>query len=63
RFALGPIPKSRIIGRAFIRIWPIGRFGFFHRPHYPTANAAGLMSVAPALVLGSAVIVRRKRAA
>ena len=63
RTALGPIQKKSIIGRAFIRIWPVGRFGFFHRPKYSTANAAGLMSIAPALVLGSAVVVRRKRAA
>lgn len=63
RTALGPIKKKAIIGRAFIRIWPVGRFGFFHRPKYSTANAAGLMSMAPALVLGSAFVVRRKRAA
>ena len=55
--------KSRIIGRAFIRIWPIGRIGFFHRPKYPAADAAGLMAMAPALVLGSAIVVRRRRAA
>jgi signal peptidase I len=61
--AVGPINKTKIIGRAFVKIWPIGRFGFFHRPTYPTANAAGLMSMAPALVLGSAVLVRRRRAA
>src|SRR5438067_7125827 len=54
RGPLGTIKKKTIIGRAFIRIWPIGRFGFFHRPKYSTANAAGLMSMAPALVLGSA---------
>lgn len=60
---VGFIAKKTIIGRAFIRIWPIGRFGFFHRPTYSTAKAAGLMSMAPALVLGSAVVVRRRRAA
>jgi signal peptidase I len=25
----GAIPKSLIIGRAFVRVWPIGRFHFF----------------------------------
>jgi signal peptidase I len=24
----GPIPKSTIVGRAFLRIWPLNRFGF-----------------------------------
>ncbi|HJT37835.1 MAG TPA: signal peptidase I [Actinomycetota bacterium] len=57
------VPKSRIIGRAFIRIWPIGRVGFFHRPRYPSTTAAGLMSMAPALVMGSALVLRRRRAA
>ena len=60
---VGFIEKKTIIGRAFIRIWPVGRFGFFHRPTYSSANAAGLMSMAPALVLGSAFVVRRRRAA
>jgi signal peptidase I len=63
RGALGTIKKRSIIGRAFIRIWPIGRFGFFHRPRYPTSNAAGLMSMAPVLVLGSGFVIRRRRAA
>ena len=59
----GPIKKKAIIGRAFIRIWPLGRFGFFHRPKYPSATAAGLMSMAPVLVLGSGIVARRRRAA
>jgi signal peptidase I len=25
----GPIPKSRIIGRAFVKVWPLGSFRFF----------------------------------
>lgn len=24
----GPIPKSKIVGRAFIRVWPLGRIAF-----------------------------------
>ncbi|MFM8895996.1 MAG: signal peptidase I [Actinomycetales bacterium] len=23
----GPIPESSIVGRAFVRVWPFGRFG------------------------------------
>ena len=63
RTALGPIKKKVIIGRAFIRIWPLGRFGFFHRPKYPNVTAAGLLQMAPVLVLGAGVVVRRRRAA
>jgi signal peptidase I len=63
RTALGPIQKKRIIGRAFIRIWPVRRFGFFHRPKYKTATAAGLAAMAPVLVLTSSAVVRRRRAA
>ena len=25
----GPIPKSDFVGRAFVRFWPLNRFGFF----------------------------------
>jgi signal peptidase I len=63
RTSLGPIQKKAIIGRAFIRIWPVSRFGFFHRPKYPNATAAGLAQIAPVLVLGSGIVVRRRRAA
>lgn len=63
RTSLGPIKKKAIIGRAFIRIWPIGRFGFFHRPKYPNAPAGALAQMAPVLVLGAGVVIRRRRAA
>jgi signal peptidase I len=63
RTALGPIPKSRIIGRAFIRIWPLGRFGFFHRPTYPSTAAGGVAALAPVFVLASGAVARRHRAA
>jgi signal peptidase I len=38
RTDLGPIPRDMIVGRAFIRIWPLGRAGFFHRPHYSASG-------------------------
>ena len=62
RTSLGPIHKRVIVGRAFIRIWPFGRFGFFHRPKYANSTAAAA-SVAPVLVLGAAAYRRRRRAA
>lgn len=34
RTELGPIPRDEIVGRAFVRIWPLRRFGLFHRPPY-----------------------------
>jgi signal peptidase I len=63
RTSLGPIKKKAIIGRAFIRIWPVGRFGFFHRPKYSNAPAGALAQMAPVLVLGAGAVRRRRRAA
>jgi signal peptidase I len=34
RTSRGPIPRSDIIGRARLRIWPIDRFGRFPTPSY-----------------------------
>ncbi|MHB8513002.1 MAG: signal peptidase I [Actinomycetota bacterium] len=34
RYSLGPIKGSEIVGRAFVRIWPFGRFAFLTRPDY-----------------------------
>jgi signal peptidase I len=62
RTALGPIRREVIVGRAFIRIWPLGRFGFFHRPKYQTTAAAGL-TVLPIAALSAGFVVRRRRAA
>ncbi|MCM3887204.1 signal peptidase I [Frankia sp. R82] len=28
----GPIPQSRVVGRAFVRVWPLNRFGFLGVP-------------------------------
>ena len=47
RSTLGPIPEGDIIGKAFVRIWPIRRFTFFRTPSYEAAAAA---AVAAALV-------------
>ncbi|MGZ4240230.1 MAG: signal peptidase I [Actinomycetota bacterium] len=62
RTSLGPIRKSVIVGRAFIRIWPPGRVGFFHRPRYETGGKTAA-AVAPVLVLGAAVVRHRRIAA
>ena len=31
----GPIPESTVIGRAFLRYWPISAFGILQTPSYP----------------------------
>jgi len=45
RSTLGPVPKSDVLGKAFVRIWPPSRFSFFRTPNYADAAAAGLIAV------------------
>lgn len=40
RTARGPIPRSDILGRARLRIWPLSRFGRFPTPVYAHAPPA-----------------------
>lgn len=40
RKLLGPIDRSSIIGKAFMRIWPPSRLGFFRTPSYDDESAA-----------------------
>ena len=35
----GPISKTDVIGRAFLRYWPIGTFGILQTPSYPGVPA------------------------
>ena len=37
--AFGPIPESQVIGRAFLRYWPISAFGILQTPSYPGVPA------------------------
>lgn len=39
--AFGPIPESNVIGRAFLRYWPISTVGILQTPSYPGVPAAG----------------------
>jgi signal peptidase I len=34
RSLLGAIDRSAIVGKAFIKIWPLSRVGLFRRPRY-----------------------------
>jgi signal peptidase I len=55
RGTLGDIPRSKVIGRAFVIIWPPSRIGLLRRPHYPATPA-------PGVVLLLAAIGRRRAA-
>jgi signal peptidase I len=38
--AFGPVPEKNIIGRAWLRYWPIGTFGILQTPAYAGVQAA-----------------------
>ena len=54
RFDLGTIPRDHIVGKAFIKIWPPGRWGRLSAVSYATEPAAALV-----LVLGARGLRRR----
>ncbi|MGH2829373.1 MAG: S26 family signal peptidase, partial [Actinomycetota bacterium] len=56
RSTLGPIRRSEIVGRAFIRVWPLRRLRLLRRPDYAAA-AGGI------LVLAGLLSRRRRRSA
>jgi signal peptidase I len=60
----GPVPTDRVIGRAFVRVWPVSRFGFLKVPatfaHDKVASGALLgFVVVPALI--GPISLRRRR--
>jgi signal peptidase I len=57
RFSLGPIKRSDIVGRAFVKVWPLGRAGLLRRPKYGTPATAAALVVVP---LGLALRRRRR---
>jgi signal peptidase I len=36
----GPVPIDRVIGRAWLRYWPLGTFGILQTPTYPDVAPA-----------------------
>jgi signal peptidase I len=56
----GPISEDAIVGRAFVRIWPLDRVGFFSFPVGPWILMGGV--VIAAVVLISLIVPRRRRA-
>jgi signal peptidase I len=59
RFRLGPIKRSDIVGKAFVKVWPLGRAGILRRPKYATPAATATLVVLPAAL----ALRRRRRAA
>ena len=55
RTRLGPIKRSDVIGKAFIRVWPPQRIAFFRSPRYAAPAAAG------AVVIPIWLLRRRRR--
>jgi len=47
----GPVPRERVIGRAWLRYWPLSTFGILPTPSYPElaggSGAGSLQSPAP----------------
>ena len=53
RTRLGPIKRSDIVGKAFIKVWPIGRIGILSTPKYGEAALGAGLIVAPAVLVGA----------
>jgi signal peptidase I len=54
RGTLGDIPVEKVIGRAFVIIWPPSRIGLLRRPVYPNIPAPAIIFGVP-IALGSLV--------
>jgi signal peptidase I len=65
RSSLGPVKRRDFVGKAFVKIWPLGRIGIVHVPSYGrTAQARASMPVPLAtVVLALGSIIQRKRRA
>jgi signal peptidase I len=50
--ANGPVPTHKVIGRAFIKVWPFSHFGVLHVPKTFRQTSLGVLGPDPALALG-----------
>ena len=55
----GAIKRSDIVGKAFVKVWPLGRAGGLRTPKYGTPAAAAALVVVPVAL----ALRRRRRAA
>jgi signal peptidase I len=62
RTRLGPIKRSDIVGKAFIKVWPIGRIGILSTPKYGEGPLGAGLVVVPLVVLGARRVRRRRLA-
>lgn len=66
RSSLGPVPIDRIVGKAFVKVWPIKRIGAIGTPTYvtPAPDAAadlGRIVVGPPLGIAALACMRQRR--
>jgi signal peptidase I len=61
------IKRSDFVGKAFVKIWPPGRMGIVHTPHYASGGSTTSAASQPApvvpigaVVLGVGAVVRRR---
>jgi signal peptidase I len=61
RTRLGPIKRSDIVGKAFIKVWPLSRIGILGTPKYEAAALGSIAVVAPVVFLGAARVRKRRQ--
>jgi signal peptidase I len=61
RTRLGPIPRGDIVGKAFVKVWPLSRIGLLRTPKYEAAALAGSVLIAPPLLLAGVGRIRKRR--
>jgi signal peptidase I len=49
----GPVPLANVIGRAWLRYWPLGAFGVIATPTYPDLRPLSALSAAPSGAVGA----------
>jgi signal peptidase I len=65
RSPLGPVPIERIIGKAFVKVWPLSRIGTIGTPKYrrgaPVEGSAAADALLAPVLLAASLIDRRRR--
>ena len=63
RSQLGSIHRDDIVGKAFVKVWPLGRIGGLRTPSYEKATAVGAVGAVPLVALARRRRLLRRRAA